>query len=234
MRLIRLNWEDIKYSLSTAENNFEQLDANTFPNFEVNEKYTELRNDLIEIRDRVFDANNFDNVEKLGYAFDLTYGLELYYLLNNKYNFKMRHAANNDIWRFLQIEIIPDIVHSRWEFNETRFFTANRRLWLKTLWWYIHLGWDNDKTTTYNNLKENTTDTVMQLVERPGIGYNIDLYREIMKKYVEYSTGDNDSRLMFRRVLILNTARIATIFPELSEGGIEEYVESLYRDVTRD
>jgi len=229
-----LNWEDIKYSLSTAENNFEQLNANTFPNFEVNKKYTELRNDLIEIRDKVFDVHNFDNVEKLGYNFDLTYGLELYDLLNNKYNFKMRHAANNDIWRFLQIEIIPDIVHSRWEFNEARFFTANRRLWLKTLWWYIHLGWANDKITTYNNLKENTTDTVMQLVERPGIGYNIDLYREIMKKYAEYSTDDNDSRFMFRRVLILNNARSSTLFPELSEGGIEEYVENLYRDVMRD
>lgn len=229
-----MDWENIKYSLSTAENNFERLDSNTFQSFTVDEKYNELRNDLVEIRDKVFDNHNFDNVEKLGYAFDLTFGLELYELLNNKYNFKLRHAANNDIWRFLQIEIIPDIVHSRWEFNEARFFTANRRLWLKTLWWYIHLGWDEDKPTTYNNLKENTTDTVMQLVERPGIGYNIDLYREIMKKYTQYSTDDNDSRLMFRRVLILNNARISTITPELAEGGIERYVETLYHDVMRD
>src|SRR5699024_1558083 len=87
---LRNNLEGIKYSISTAENNFEQLNANTFPNFEVNKKYTELRNDLIEIRDKVFDVHNFDNVEKLGYNFDLTYGLELYDLLNNKYNFKMR------------------------------------------------------------------------------------------------------------------------------------------------
>lgn len=229
-----MNWEDIKYSLSTAEKNFEQLDANTFQDFEVSEKYSELRNDFVALRDKVFDEHNFDNVEKLGYDFDLTYGLEIYELLNSKYNFKLRHAANNEIWRFLQIEIIPDIVHSRWEFNEARFYTANRRLWLKTLWWYIHLGWDTNKNTTYNNLKNNTTDTIMQLVERPGIGYNIELYREIMKKYAKYSTDNNDSRYMFRRVLILNNARISTIFPELSDGGTEEYVETLYRDVVRD
>lgn len=228
-----MNWEDIKYSLSTAESNFENLDAANFQNFEVNEKYNELRNDLIDIRDKVFDEHNFDNDERLGYAFDLTYGLELYDLLNDKYNFKLRHAANNDIWRFLQIEMIPDVVHSRWGFNEARFYTSNRRLWLKTLWWYIHLGWNIDKYTTYETLKENTTDTVMQLVERPGIGYNVDLYREIMKKYAEYSKDDN-SRFMFRRVLILNNARISSILPELSESGIEGYVEMLYRDVMRD
>lgn len=116
-----MNWEDIKYSLSTAEKNFEQLDANTFQDFEVSEKYSELRNDFVALRDKVFDEHNFDNVEKLGYDFDLTYGLEIYELLNSKYDFKLRHAANNEIWRFLQIEIIPDIVHSRWEFNEANF-----------------------------------------------------------------------------------------------------------------
>lgn len=228
-----MNWEEVKYSLSTAEKNFENLDANSFRDFEPNSQYKGLRDDLIELRDKVFDENGLDNVDKLGYSFDLNYGLELYELLNKKYNFKLRHAASNDVWRMIQLEVIPDVVFSRWGFNETRFYKANRRLWLKTIWWYIHLSWNKNKSFTYEILKENTTDTIMQLVERPGLGYNVHLYREIMKQYYLYSEDDNESRYMFRRVLILNNARIASIFPELSAEGIEGYVKQLFEDVMR-
>lgn len=229
-----MKWEEVKYTLSTAEKNFTKLNTSHFMNYEVSPECRELRDDLVGIRDKVFDENEFDKLEKLGYDFDLTFGLELYELLNRKYHFKLRHASSNEIWRMLQVEIIPDIVFSRWGFNDNRFYKANRRLWLKTLWWYIHLSWNNDKISTFSILENNTTDTIMQLVERPGLGYNTKLYREIMKKYSENSTDDNDSRYMFRRVLILNTARISTISPELSENGIEGYVDGLYKDVMDD
>lgn len=45
-----------------------------------------------------------------------------------------------------------------------------------------------------------------------------------MKKYKNY----ND-RMLFRRVFKLNTARLLTTSPELVEGGIEGYVNELFK-----
>ena len=106
------------------------------------------------------------------------------------------------------------------------FYQTSRRIWLKTIWWYIHLSWQNSIDETYKILIGNTTDTILQLVERPGLGYNVELFREIMKQYANYS---DSSRNLFRTVLKLNTAKILTTSPELVDGGIEKYVDSLFK-----
>lgn len=103
--------------------------------------------------------------------------------------------------------MIPDIVHARWGMNASHFYQTSRRIWLKTIWWYIHLSWQNSIDETYKILIGNTTDTILQLVERPGLGYNVELFREIMKQYANYS---DSSRNLFRTVLKLNTAKILT------------------------
>lgn len=226
-------WDDITYNNEKSKQSFNELTIEKLETFKVEEKYERLREMLIESRDKVFDDHSFDLVEKLGYDFDLTFGLELYSILINEFAFKLRYASKDDIWRFLQLNIIPDIVYSRWGFNEDRFYKKNRRIWLKTIWWYIHLSWNKDKETTYNILKNNTTDTIMQLVERPGLGYNIELYREIMKKYGELKDKSQYSRMLFRKILILNTARIMTISPELIEGGIPKYVDNIFENVIK-
>ena len=141
-------------------------------------------------------------------------------------DFSNRVAANDEIWRFLSIKVIPDIVHARWGMNASHFYQTSRRIWLKTIWWYIHLSWQNSIDETYKILIDNTTDTILQLVERPGLGYNVELFREIMKQYANYS---DSSRNLFRTVLKLNTAKILTTSPELVDGGIEKYVDSLFK-----
>ncbi|MBK3720369.1 hypothetical protein F9789_2290 [Staphylococcus arlettae] len=79
-------------------------------------------------------------------------------------------------------------------------------------------------------LEKNTTDTILQLVERPGIGYNVEMYRELMKQYKGY---DDSSRDLFRRVLKVNTARLLTTSPELIDGGIPQYVDDLFKAVKK-
>ena len=111
--------------------------------------------------------------------------------------------------------------------NETRYITS-RRIWLKNIWWYIHLSWNGSSKRTYEILKNNTTDTIQQLVERPGVGYYVSLYREIM---FQYSTINDPSRFLFRKVLKLNTALLPVTYPELISGGIKEYVGYLFRKV---
>ena len=83
---------------------------------------------------------------------------------------------------------------------------------------------------TFKLLENNTTDTILQLVERPCIGYNVEMYRELMKQYYEYN---DSSRQLFRRVLKLNTARLLTTSPELMEGGIPQYVHDLFEAVNK-
>lgn len=81
---------------------------------------------------------------------------------------------------------------------------------------------------TFNLLKNNTTDTVVQLVERPGIGYYTDLYRELMKQYANIN---DSSRNIFRRALKLNTALLPVSYPELMDGGIPEYIKYIFSKV---
>ena len=73
----------------------------------------------------------------------------------------------------------------------------------------------------------------MQLVERPGIGYNINLYREIMRQYSLWCKKDGigDTRKLFRKVLILNNARVNSIVPGFTDEYLPGYVEKLYEDV---
>nr|WP_263314753.1 hypothetical protein [Mammaliicoccus sp. Marseille-Q6498] len=225
-----INWESIRYDVGRAQMDFEKLEvkATSLEPINYREDMKELREKLLLIRDDIFEKFEYDNANKLDYKFDLVFGLKLYQLLNEEIGFTNRVATNDEIWRYLSICVIPDIVHSRWELNAERFYKTPRRIWLKTMWWYIHLSWSGNEEDTFNILKNNTTDTVVQLVERPGIGYHTEMYREIM---LQYSKVNDTSREVFRRLLKLNTATILTTSPELVEGGIKQYVKDLYNSV---
>ena len=222
-----INWESIIYDINKANKDFEKLQVNSTSVEPINPRneFIELRQQLIKARDDIFEAHNLDKANKLEYSFDLLFGLEVYQILNEDIGFTNRVATNDDVWRYLSICVIPDIVHSRWSLNADHFYKISRRIWLKTIWWYIHLSWRGNKEDTYEILKDNSTDTILQLVERPGIGYYTEMYRELMLQYTNY---EDKSRNLFRMVLKLNTARLLTISPELVEGGISGYVSSLF------
>jgi len=224
-----LNWEQINYDITKSEieyNSLNNMNPATIAS-NLNSEFKRIRELLIQARDGIFDEWHLDTAENLGYDFDLLFAIRLYDILGLNNNFSNRAASNDEIWRFLSIRVIPDIVHSRWGMNEARYMTS-RRIWLKNLWWYIHLSWNGDTERTYEILKNNTTDTVLQLVERPGVGYYVSLYREIM---LRYSCINDPSRTLFRKVLKLNTALLPVTYPELISGGIKEYVSYLFRKV---
>lgn len=223
-------WETVNYSLNQAKKDFDLLEvkSNEIIPIKLSNDYEELRRKLIEARDEVFDRHFFDVANKLDYKFDFTFGLKLYQILNEDIGFTNRVATNDDVWRYLSLHVIPDVVHSRWGMNEDHFYKISRRIWLKTIWWYIALSWQGDEESTLKILGGNSTDTILQLVERPGIGYHIELYRELMRQYGGVS---DPTRNIFRQVLKLNTARLLTISPELIDGGIEAYVENLFEIV---
>lgn len=223
-----IDWEQINYEVSKATRDYDTID-NLLINISstLSHDMLQLREAFIEARDELYDNYNFDAAEKLGYHFDLLFGLEVYRILNRGMGFTNRVATNDDVWRYLSVRVIPDIVHSRWGKNEARTLSS-RRIWLKNLWWYIHLSWAGSLEDTYELLKNNTTDTVVQLVERPGLGYYTELYRELMKQYADI---DDTSRNIFRRVLKLNTALLPVTYPELMDGGLPSYIAYIFSKV---
>lgn len=211
-------------SLSTteAEAAFNRLRENGF-------KYTD-KNPML--RDILYEPLNNIMKEKARsgngiYLADMEIGLELYRLLPPQ-ELTLRCASDNGVWRFLSIAVVPDIVYSRWDDNPTRFWKQNQRIWLKTLWWFIHLSWQGCEETTRKILNELTTDEILQLVERPGSGYRVGLYREIMKQLHEHGNG-SDQRNIFRIVMKLNTALLVSIEPEFANGGTPGYVNKLFQ-----
>lgn len=131
------------------------------------------------------------------------------------------------------MKVIPEIIFDRWpaddvggNINQERFWKNPRRIWLKTLWWYIHLSLQNNSIAeTKRILSGNNSDTISQLVERSGVGYRIELYRAIMKRL---SISELNDRHLLRKVLKLNVVHCATIEPLLFVSGVDDYVENLF------
>lgn len=222
-----INWASFPYTINHAAKDFgnlkvlpKGLEPITTP-----DSLVSIRDALIKAREDIFDQEGFDGADKLDYKFDLLFGLKLYEILSPSAGFNDRAASSDDIWRLLSIKVVPDIVHARWSLNADRYYKQSRRIWLKAMWWYIHLSWQGTPEKTLAILQKNTTDTVVQLVERPGLGYHVEMYRELMKQYAEY---EDTSRNLFRQVMKLNTAQLLIISPELIEGEIPSYVQDLF------
>ncbi len=163
------------------------------------------------------------------YLTDLYFGLKLYGLLNKKYGMTVRQASTAGIWRYISIIVAPKVIEQRYGLDHPdRFWKKAKRLWFRVLWWYIYLSWQGNEESTAEILKNNTTDEILQLVDRAGKGgYRVDLYREIMKNNAFQDQVQWKKNLMFRKIMVLNTARLQVIEPSLVDGGVSRYVEDL-------
>lgn len=170
------------------------------------------------------------------YGIDVEMGKNLYEYLKGKEWFNMRLAANDSFWKTMTVQIAPTIVAKRWGYdNIDHYYKLSRRIWFKAIWWYIHLSLVPsrrvDKTQDLLMSKNFTTDTIEQLVERPGSdGFNVKLCRKIVD-YYSRATYDGQETKLFRSVMKLNTARTMVMEPELCIDGIDGYVKSLFTDL---
>lgn len=191
------------------------------------ESYNELRKKVIDIYCKY--------KEKGGYEVDVRIGLCLYGELSKKNGFTNVLANDDDIWRYLSCIVFPDITNLRYppsktdrneghRLNTKRFYLHTRRIWLKTLWWYIHLSWQGTENSTYKVLKDYGTDTISDFIERPGKGYRLALYRSLMK---EYSKVDTKSANLFNRIQKQNLVNCRNVEPALTEGAELGYVKRL-------
>lgn len=180
------------------------------------------------------------------YPVDLAVGFALYRELDFYKDFTNIMANDDDIWRYLSCCIFPDITWLRFKngkkpkytirINVKRFYSHPRRIWVKTLWWYIHLAWQEDSSKTRDEIEEDTkiilkdygSDTISDFIERPGKGYRLPLTRALMKGYSE-ETIKNSSR--FNHIQKQNLVNCRNIEPALTENKEPGYVKQLLEEV---
>lgn len=198
--------------------------------------YAELRAVGLEAFDRPGGASL---PNRKMYPIDVEVGLDLYGYLS-EHGFTAVEASDDDIWRFMSIKVFPDLTYLRYpdpeketkehggRINRKRFFSHTRRIWIKTLWWYVYLSWQGSKEATRSVLSENGANIISHFIETPGKGYRVDLYRALMGHYA--ARADKGDKL-FRSVAKLNGAECRNIEPSLMPGGVAEYCCVLFAKV---
>ncbi len=226
-----MEWNSLNRNEAYEE--YQRIIINGNAEGECNDSYLELQQELKKAFSSLTNICRIGNGEILDkYKFDCYFGLKLYEILSKPQFYLREHDASNDsIWRYLQIYVIPDIVKRRIGCNEDAFYKKSNRLYLKRIWWYIHLSMYHESLESARKIildPCNNTDTILQLVDRSGRqGYRVELYREIMNYKSQHKVnGDN-----FRNVLMLNNAKVKVIDPYLVNGGIEEYVKKLFGEI---
>lgn len=201
--------------------------------FECPDEYKALQQDLQEAFVKTLSEIGIDREEidtqNNAYKVDYIFGMKMYLLLTKKYGMTVRTAACDGMWRHLSLCVVPDIVDMRYgKDHPDRFWKKAKRIWLRVIWWYIYLSWQGDEETTRNVLKDNSTDEILQLVDRCGRGgYRVELYRKFMKKYSELDISERRKSRIFRKMMVLNTARVQVMEPGLVDGGEKKYVDDI-------
>lgn len=230
-----MDWQRMsKVEAEALSNEWKSMNVNDFldlmdswkPRRMTEKNFLDLRRQLVKL-DHDSDMSTYTS--RSNYACDLKFAIGAYTIFGN-HGMTDADASDDDIWRYIQMDLIPDVINNRWPgkdcsgINDDRMWRNSRRIWLKTLWWYVHLSKQDTMEETYEILKSNSSDDISQLIERSGCGYRIDLYRELMRQYAMHDHRNN----LLRRVLRLNTATCGAIEPLLCRGGINEYVASLF------
>lgn len=224
-----MNWKEI--NTEEARDRFQDYCVNK--TLDYSDEHSELRKDLCMLFNSSMSELNITDAEiaqkNNSYQLDLNFGIKLYETLNNKYGMNVRLASTAGIWRYLSVCVVPDLIEKRYGTDHPdRFWKKPKRLWLRVLWWYIYLSWQGTARQTIEILKDNSTDEILQLVDRCGRGgYRVDLYRAIMKKNGEFDPAERRRKELFRKMMVLNTARVQVVEPSLTDKGEEGYVDSL-------
>lgn len=223
-----MDW--LKLNKTKSKSYFDEMNKNNSFNSNCDENYNELRKDILDEFYQTLEELQIkiEDIKNKAYEVDYMLGIRLYKLLIHKYEISNNEAGDDDIWRYIQLKVCPEIIKYRYGVNEERYYKSPRRIWLKTLWWYVYLAWREDEETTKKILKNNTTDTILNLMDRTGVyGYRKALYNEILFKKYLYSVTDGKK---FRKIMTLNTMKLQVIDPYLISGGIEEYVDELFKE----
>lgn len=238
MKIETLNRGEAQKAMDDWINNYPDLPG-------IKSDYEALRENIQNLNKQVRqEVMKNPGIKRPDYYIDAHLGLALYEYLWTIPEFSMRVAANDGFWRYLSVMVVPDVVAQRWgKDNHAHFWSQPRRVWLRSIWWYVHLAWQDDLELTKKVLECShfTTDTILNFEERSGRkGTCVDAYRWIiyyysrvdekdLKRYSRGKAGNSDD--LFRVVMKLNTAKMMVMEPALCLGGEKAYAQELYKDV---
>ena len=244
MRYKRLSLNDAKAIVAQYDNmndiEFSNLTDHwkAYDTIESDPSYAEFRSKLLDsFKDALSETGG-----KMTYLLDLRVALCLYQLMPLGKDFSIIAANDDDIWRYISVKVMPDITYLRYpkpenaiseaggRLNHKRFYSHKRRIWLKTLWWYVHLSCQGTAKKTFDVLKDNATDNINKLIETPGKGYRLSLYRNMVR---EYSEKVPHKAKDFAAITKLNNVKCISVEPELIAGGEKQYVKQLVSEVVR-
>ena len=199
---------------------------------ELDEDYMSLRKDLVQ------HFNVIRAIDSKPYQLDYRFSLWFYDYIRNKEWFNNRLASNYEFWNYIALKVMPDLIFIR--FNQTgdakHYYNNGKglRIWPYTLYWYSHLSWQGDKESTEELLssKRCNTDTILNLVERPGSrGTFLKLYRKIMYYFIHTDTNDIDFIPTFRNIMVLALAKTIVINPDFIKGGEDALAKQIVEEI---
>ena len=245
------NMNDIEYADQVHHWALFDVPADTYGDI-----YKNIREGVVDTFRHTLAENN----NRINYNLDLRVGLKIYELLNPTNGFDVIKANDDDIWRYISVCVMPYLTFIRYpnqssdvdilrecitdlsyaiapksekdsiRIKKKRFYSHTRRIWLKTLWWYIHLGWQSTSDQTYKVLKNNGTNIISHFIERPGRGYREQLFRCML---YAYSLLPEKKDSTFRAAAKLNLAKCVSVEPALTEGGEKAYSIQLFDEVSK-
>lgn len=223
-----MNWDVM--SKNDAENEFESFKQSG--EVRLDPRYSDLRDEIVLAYNNTLNELNItdDTISrgKNSYLVDCLFGIKLFNIFRtNKYQMTIRDASTDGVWRFLSLRVVPDIVTRRNGIEHPdKYWKKAKRIWLRAIYWYIYLSWQGSVEKTFEAIKDNSTDTITQLVDRCGRGYRELLCRQLIQQLSNFESSQRTE--VFRKVMVLNTARSKVVEPYLAEGGVAQYVKELY------
>ena len=231
----RMNNTEAKKIVEGIEKNSEEAFNTLLEGWEEGKFSDEVDAEYRVIRDKIF-AEYSKCKNKGGYEIDLRVGLALYeLLLKDEYRLNPIYANDDDIWRYLSVRVFLDITYLREPsndrfgvyFSHDRVYKHTKRIWIKQLWWWIHLGWQGDVESTYEVLKKYGSGRISQVLERAGKGYRVEVTRKLLKKMAERCPQSKVSQDDFRALMMLYYAKMFVVEPTLVEGGIDSFLDKI-------
>ena len=110
---------------------------------------------------------------------------ELARLLYSEMNIVPADAGHEGVWSFLSLVLVPELPVWRFPGRTPERLRGMPRNALRRLWWRAHT-FDVDEESPIWNLTE---DQLVQIEERPSIGGNPPLARELAAAFLEFSEG---------------------------------------------
>lgn len=191
--------------------------------------------EYVELRNKIFTEYSKYKAAG-GYEIDLRVGLALYEeLLKDELKLNSTDANDDDIWRYLSVKVFLDVTYLRMPkkdrfgvyFSHDRVYRHTKRIWIKQLWWWIHLGWQGDVESTYEVLKNYGSGCISQVLERAGKGYRVDVIRKLLKETAERRLYSKNLQNDFMALMSLYYAKTFVVEPTLVDGGIDAFLDKI-------